>query len=245
MQLDYVKDFRDIVNDLAIYLNYQSRMGMGDVSPDQAKEMAEVIDALGKNLTVKRPSLSSVVPGTLEEVRQELGDCARCELSASRKNIVFGKGNPHASLVFVGEGPGGEEDRAGEPFVGEAGQLLTKIIEAIKLTREEVYICNVVKCRPPKNRDPKTEEIEACLPFLKKQLAVIKPRIICALGNCAARSLLATDEPISRIRGKVFEQYNAKIIPTYHPASLLRNPQWKRPVWEDMQLIQKLLEENK
>jgi len=157
---------------------------------------------------------------------------------------VFGKGNPEASLVFVGEAPGREEDLAGEPFVGGAGQLLTRIIHAINLSREDVYITNVLKCRPPKNRDPKPEEVATCFPFLIKQLRAIRPRLICALGKFAAQALLETTERISTLRGKIGEFQNIRVVPTFHPASLLRNPQWKRDVWQDMQLIQKLLEDN-
>jgi DNA polymerase len=144
----------------------------------------------------------------------------------------------------VGEAPGREEDLAGEPFVGEAGQLLTRIIQAINLRREDVYIANVLKCRPPNNRDPKPEEVATCFPFLQKQLRAIRPRLICALGKFAAQTLLNTTERISTLRGKIAEFQNIRVVPTFHPASLLRNPQWKRDVWKDMQLVQKLLEEN-
>ena len=174
---------------------------------------------------------------TLDSIRQELGDCTRCRLHEGRNHVVFGEGNPHAVLVFVGEGPGREEDLQGKPFVGRAGELLTRIIEAIELTREEVYIANIVKCRPPNNRDPKPDEIQTCLPFLLKQLEAIKPRIICALGTFAAQTLLGTEERISALRGHFHEYQGAKLMPTYHPAFLLRNAQFKRDVWEDMKMI--------
>ena len=183
-----------------------------------------------------RPSL----PGKgklLEKVRNDLGECTRCKLHPHRKNIVFGTGNPEAKLVFVGEGPGGEEDLQGKPFVGRAGQLLTKIINSINLNREEVYIANIIKCRPPQNRNPEPDEIKACEPFLIKQLDVIQPRIICALGTFAAQTLLETDERISRLRGKFIPYRNSRLIATFHPAFLLRNPQRKRDVWEDMKMI--------
>lgn len=174
---------------------------------------------------------------TLETIRQNLGECQRCPLAGRRQHIVFGAGAAHARLVFVGEGPGREEDRQGVPFVGAAGQLLTKIIAAIKLRREDVYICNIIKCRPPGNRNPAPEEIKVCFPFLKRQLAVIQPEFICALGTFAAQVLLNTSTPISRLRGSFHMYQGIKVLPTYHPAYLLRNPEKKRAVWEDMQLL--------
>ena len=175
----------------------------------------------------------------LEDIRSELGECTRCKLHQHRRHIVFGTGNPDAQLVFVGEGPGGEEDVQGKPFVGRAGQLLTKIINSIDLTREEVYIANIIKCRPPNNRNPEPDEIKACEPFLIKQLDAIQPKIICALGTFAAQTLLETDEKISRLRGKFIPYRNSRLIATFHPAFLLRNPQRKRDVWEDMKMIRK------
>ena len=243
MPANAFKEFQKIVNDATLYFKHQRTLGMEVLAPEDAQEMLKVLDGLEENLSPKKKTLGCT-PATLDAVRGELGECTRCSLSSSRKNIVFGKGNPHASLVFVGEAPGGDEDVAGEPFVGEAGQLLTRIIQSIKLRREDVYICNIIKCRPPKNRDPKSEEIEACFPFLKKQLEVIRPRFICALGKFAAQTLLGTTERISKLRGKIFEFQHIKVVPTFHPASLLRNPEWKREVWQDMQLIQKLLEDN-
>jgi DNA polymerase len=174
---------------------------------------------------------------TLDAIRRDIGDCRRCRLSKTRKRIVFGAGNPHARLVFVGEGPGYDEDLSGEPFVGEAGQLLTKIILAMKLTREEVYICNVIKCRPPGNRNPEADEIKTCAPFLKRQIAAVKPEFVCALGTFAAQNLLKTAEPISRLRGKFYDYKGIQVMPTFHPAYLLRNPSKKREVWEDVQKV--------
>ena len=176
---------------------------------------------------------------TLEDVSADLGGCQRCRLAGGRNQIVFGAGDPGAKLVFVGEGPGFEEDQQGLPFVGPAGQLLTRIIEAIKLERDQVYICNVIKCRPPGNRNPEPDEINACFPFLERQLAAIKPDFIVALGTFAAQTLLGTKTPISRLR-KRFHEYNGiKVLPTYHPAYLLRNPDKKREVWEDMKMLMK------
>jgi DNA polymerase len=176
---------------------------------------------------------------TLQDIRLDLGDCQRCRLAKDRNNIVFGSGSPSAKLIFVGEGPGFEEDQQGEPFVGAAGQLLTKIIEAIRLSREEVYICNIVKCRPPQNRNPQPDEIKTCFQFLDRQIASIRPGFICALGSIAAQTLLNTAVPISRLRGRFHEYKGIKLLPTYHPAYLLRNPENKRDVWEDMKMLMK------
>ncbi len=180
-------------------------------------------------------------PAALEEVRRELGDCRRCSLAELRKNLVFGEGNPLAELVFVGEAPGADEDREGRPFVGRAGQLLTKIIEAMGLQRRDVYICNILKCRPPGNRNPELPEITACEPFLLKQLAALAPRVICALGSFAAKTLLKQEVPITVLRGRFHLYAGVKVMPTYHPAYLLRNPAAKKLVWEDIQMIMKEL----
>ena len=181
----------------------------------------------------------------LETVRENLGDCSRCKLARGRTNIVFGSGNPKSKLVFVGEGPGADEDAQGLPFVGKAGQLLTKIIESIQLRREEVYICNVVKCRPPENRVPEKDEIAACSPFLLAQLEVIRPGIICCLGATAAQTLLKTNAYMGKLRGRFYDYNGAQLIATYHPAYLLRNPAAKRGVWEDMKKIRTLIDNEK
>jgi DNA polymerase len=174
---------------------------------------------------------------TLEEIRADLGECTRCKLHRERKHLVFGVGNPKADLVFVGEAPGRDEDLQGEPFVGRAGKLLTEIIEAIGLKRSDVYICNVIKCRPPENRNPEPDEIASCQPFLRSQLKSIRPKIICTLGKFAAQTLLASETPISALRGKFFEYEGIPLLATYHPAYLLRNPSAKREVWEDMKQL--------
>ena len=192
---------------------------------------------------VPAPTPSAAGPAeTLARIREDLGDCRRCKLWRQRRHIVFGKGDPRARLVFVGEGPGADEDRQGEPFVGAAGQLLTRIIQAMGLSRDRVYICNIIKCHPPGNRNPEADEIAACLPFLKRQLAVIAPECICALGAVAARTLLETDLPISRLRGRFHQVQGMAVMPTFHPAYLLRNPEQKRAVWEDVQQIMARLE---
>ncbi len=175
---------------------------------------------------------------SLERIREDIGpDCTRCKLHVARKNIVFGVGNPKAQLVFVGEGPGRDEDEQGEPFVGRAGKLLTSMIEAMGLKRSDVYICNVVKCRPPENRLPEKDEIATCSPYLFRQLGVIAPKVICALGSCSAQTMLQTTQGISRFRGEWFDYHGSKFIATYHPAYLLRNPPAKSEVWKDLQKI--------
>ncbi|MDX1387121.1 MAG: uracil-DNA glycosylase [bacterium] len=190
--------------------------------------------------------------GGLEDLRAQIGDCTRCRLSEGRTHLVFGVGNPQADLMFVGEAPGRDEDRQGEPFVGRAGKLLNKIIEAMGLKREEIYIANVVKCRPPENRNPAPDEISTCEPFLLRQIEIIQPKVIVCLGTFAAQTLLQTDARIGALRSRfhpwpnavVKEQFDTaltegsvQLMPTYHPAFLLRNPNMKKPVWEDMQKV--------
>ncbi len=178
---------------------------------------------------------------TLPLIRGDLGECVRCRLGSQRTNLVFGEGADTAELVFVGEAPGQEEDLSGRPFVGPAGQLLTRIIEAMKLDRQRVYICNVVKCRPPGNRHPEPDEIAACRPFMLRQLAAIKPKAVCALGACAAQTLLETTAPISKLRGRFHDVNGITVMPTFHPSYLLRHPEQKRAVWEDAKKIMALL----
>jgi uracil-DNA glycosylase family 4 len=181
--------------------------------------------------------LDRVEDDTLELIREHLGDCTRCRLHKQRNKIVFGAGNPRTELVFVGEGPGRDEDMQGLPFVGRAGKLLTQMIEAMGLSREDVYICNVVKCRPPENRKPEDDEVATCSPYLFRQLDVIAPKAIVCLGATAAQALLKTQDPISRYRGTWFDYRNTKLMATYHPAYLLRNPAAKGEVWKDLQKV--------
>jgi len=184
-----------------------------------------------------------MVSDTLEQIRSDLGECSRCKLSRDRTTLVFGVGSSDADLVFVGEAPGRDEDLQGIPFVGRAGQLLTKIIGSIGLTRDEVYIANVIKCRPPNNRNPERDEVQTCEPFLFRQLDVIRPKVVVALGAFAVRTLLDSDQAISRLRGQVYDFRGAKLVPTYHPAFLLRSPDRKRDVWDDMKKVRTLLAE--
>jgi DNA polymerase len=183
-----------------------------------------------------RPAVANVIDG-LQILQQEVCACERCELAGSRTQTVFGVGNPRARFCFLGEAPGADEDAQGEPFVGRAGQLLTKIIEACKLRREDVYILNVLKCRPPGNRNPAPDEVASCRGFFERQLELIRPEFIICLGTIAAQSLLQTDQSIGKLRRKFFEFNGSTVICTYHPAYLLRNPSAKRDVWEDMKLV--------
>ena len=221
------RELNIVVEEVKNYLCFLAETGCTGF--DCEKKSLEAIESWGKD--------RAFIPETLEQIRADIGDCCCCKLSNSRKNIVFGAGSPSARLVFVGEGPGFEEDKTGKPFVGAAGKLLTKIIQAIKLTREQVYICNIIKCRPPGNRNPEPDEIKACFPFLERQIAALKPDFICALGLFATQTLLETKEPISKLRGRFHDYKGIKLLPTYHPAYLLRNPDKKRDVWEDMKKL--------
>ncbi len=236
---------------------------MSDEATRRRREaVAEVVREAGRHLAwfgdagigdVPAPVAPSRAPGSyslsdkgcgspsLLAIRGELGECTRCRLSGGRTRLVFGVGNPGAELLFVGEGPGADEDRQGEPFVGRAGQLLTKMIEAMGYRREDVYIANVVKCRPPENRNPEPDEMDACEPFLRAQIAAIHPRIIVALGRIAVQALLRDTSPISRLRGRWFAYEGVKLMPTFHPAYLLRSPDEKKKAWDDLQLVMKEL----
>jgi uracil-DNA glycosylase len=189
----------------------------------------------------RQTSISKLPIVSLHDVRAQIGECVRCKLHKGRHNIVFGVGDPKARLMFVGEAPGEDEDLKGEPFVGKAGQLLTKMIEAMGLRREDVYICNTVKCRPPNNRNPEPDELAACEPFLKGQLASVKPEVIVTLGKFAAQALLREQTPITRLRGQWREYEGVPVMPTFHPAYLLRSPQEKVKVWEDLQSVMRKL----
>jgi len=191
------------------------------------------------------PNESWTETKNLEELNNAINTCMKCGLGKTRIKFVFGVGNPKADVVVVGEAPGADEDEKGEPFVGRAGQLLNKILEAVQFKREEVFICNILKCRPPNNRDPQTDEIDCCEPYLWKQLEILKPKIILCAGRIAGQSLLKTNSSLTLLRGKVHDYRGIPLMVTYHPAALLRNPNWKRPCWEDMQQFRKLYDEMK
>ena len=213
------------------YLETERAFGISEIQKSRGDEIIFGINA----------SLTRDKKKALESLENEFKKCTMCGLSQSRTQVVFGSGNPDAELMFVGEAPGFDEDQQGQPFVGLAGQLLTKIIQAMKLKREDVYIANCLKCRPPSNRSPLPSEIATCKPILMKQIAIIRPAVICALGKFAAQTLLQTGEPISRLRGRFFDWNGIQIMPTFHPAYLLRNPADKKLVWEDVRKIMKVL----
>lgn len=241
-----MRDTDNVLEQLEQYLQFMKASGvqylpLSDYSPSRDLPITE-----GKiaNITVEPESSSDIISSsTLEDIRREFEDCTRCDLSDLRTTIVFGSGNPKADLLFIGTAPSGDEDIAGEPFIGEAGGLLTKIIEAIKLRREDVYLSNLTKCCTPDGRNPTREEASACKPILNKQIMAIKPLVICTLGDIAAQTLLDTEEPISSLRGRFHDYKGIPLMPTYHPSYILKNPDVKREVWEDMKQIKKMLDE--
>ena len=249
-----MSDVRDAVR---AHLEFYGELGIDGVSRDPA--WTTRADAAGAVTAAPEPAPDDL-PAALRDdapdpapadptpaadlaaIREDLGDCIRCKLHAQgRKQIVYGVGNPSADLMFVGEAPGADEDVQGEPFVGRAGQLLTKIIEAMGYTRKDVYIANVLKCRPPGNRNPEPDEVASCQPFLFRQIDVVQPKVMVALGTFAAQALLNTKDPISRLRGRAWPCRDRLLVPTFHPAFLLRSPDRKRDTWEDMKLVMSIL----
>ena len=225
---------------VAEHLRLYQELGVTGISRDPAwrrREFTEVTEVTETDTAAPSRIFS------LQEIREDIGDCTRCKLhTLGRKQIVFGVGNPNADLMFIGEAPGADEDVQGIPFVGRAGQLLTKMIEAMGFARDEVYIANVIKCRPPENRNPEPDEIERCEPFLFKQIESIRPKVIVALGAFAAKTLLKTQDPISRLRGRVYGYHGAQLIPTFHPSFLLRSPNQKKYAWDDLKKALALLD---
>lgn len=233
-----------LLRDLRAHLSWQRDASGTEVMGMHGRPLAALPSPLPILDVPPREAPSAAPPSerrTLDEIRRELGDCRRCKLCTGRKQIVFGSGDPRARLVFVGEGPGAEEDAQGLPFVGAAGQLLTKMISAMGLRRDDVYICNVVKCRPPGNRNPEPDEISACEPFLRAQLQSIGPEVVVALGKFAAQTLLREATPITRLRGQWRTYQGMRLMPTFHPAYLLRNPAEKKPCWEDLKAVMAVL----
>ncbi|MDP6483519.1 MAG: uracil-DNA glycosylase [Nitrospinota bacterium] len=241
----------DAIHGLKTHLEYEVADGISEVEMDPA--LLDALPASPPDSRATRTESPATQPGameemgpfkaveTLEEIRSDLGECTRCNLCEGRKNIVFGVGSPNADLVIVGEAPGRDEDIQAEPFVGRSGQLLNRMLEAIGLSREDIYICNVIKCRPPENRNPTPDEVETCEPFLIRQLKSLRPKVILAMGKFAAQTLLQTEERISRIRGNFHEYHGIPVMPTFHPAYLLRNQSQKRVVWEDLQKVHQTL----
>lgn len=228
MSEDPRQELQELVVGLKAFLEFQGRLGWpGTPRPEKSMTPPQ------KGSKKDRP--------TLKEIREEMGDCQRCKLGKNRSHLVFGEGSPQARLMFVGEAPGEEEDRQGRPFVGEAGQLLNRMLDKLGLRREDVYITNVVKSHPPRNRDPEAEEIEACLPFLVKQIESIQPLVIVTLGRIAAHNLLNTKAPITKLRGTWQKFQGIPVMPTFHPSYLLRSPKERRKTWDDMQQVMEYL----
>jgi uracil-DNA glycosylase family 4 len=226
MPEDPVRELAELVDSLTDWLRYQRRLGWRGLPPEVVSQPREREQPEAK---------------TLQEIRAEMGDCRRCKLYAGRTHLVFGAGAPDARLMFVGEAPGAEEDLQGVPFVGAAGQLLNNLLSKLGLRREEVYITNIVKSRPPGNRDPEADEIAACLPFLEEQIQAIRPRVIVTLGRIATQALLGTREPLTRLRGHWQRYHDIRVMPTFHPSYLLRAPQERRKTWADMQQVMEYL----
>ncbi len=243
------------VLDSAVEFFRDEQLLLGDVllvertSEAKEKPVATKKQLVSEELTLfelpppAKPQLTTEAWGTAEtlaDLDRQICTCVKCPLGHTRTRFVFGVGNPHATLMLIGEAPGADEDAQGEPFVGRAGQLLNKILDAIHFKREDVYICNILNCRPPNNRAPQAEEVEQCIPYLKKQIDLIKPKLIVCLGLVAAQNLLHTTEGLGKLRGRVITYEGIPLMVTYHPAALLRNPNWKRPAWEDVQKVRKL-----
>jgi len=241
------EEFAAVVTSLKRHLERRQRAGVrylpkGNPVPTQPATAKEESLLVGTVVDMFTDYAESMQAKTLDELRAAIGDCQRCKLCSGRTHVVFGVGNPRATLMFVGEGPGRDEDLQGEPFVGRAGQLLTDIItKGIGMKREDVYICNVVKCRPPENRNPEPDEVAACEPFLKKQIELVRPEIIVGLGKFAVQTLLQSKVPITKVRGNWHSYHGIKLMPTFHPAYLLRNPADKKLVWEDIKKVIKEL----
>jgi uracil-DNA glycosylase family 4 len=241
------EEFATLVTSLRRHLQRRQRAGIrilpGSNSAEAKLPAPKEVNLLGGTVDdLFAENAQALKANSLEELRAAIGDCRRCKLCSGRTNLVFGVGNPNAELMFIGEGPGRDEDLQGEPFVGRAGQLLTDIItKGMGMKREDVYIANVVKCRPPENRNPEPDEVAACEPFLKKQIELVRPRIIVALGKFAVQTLLQSKAPITKLRGQWHSYHGIKLMPTFHPAYLLRNPADKKLVWEDIKKVIKEL----
>jgi len=256
----FLKQQQELYGDILFVSKNESRSAVSMEMPGAANTVPSIpeIDLFGNAappITSHHNTGEPILPAfpneswtgskSLEELNTAIHTCMKCGLGKTRIKFVFGVGNPKADVVVVGEAPGADEDEKGEPFVGRAGQLLNKILESVHFTREEVFICNILKCRPPNNRDPQTEEIDCCEPYLWKQLEIIKPKMILCAGRIAGQSLLKTNSSLTMMRGKMHDYRGIPLMVTYHPAALLRNPNWKRPCWEDMQMFRKLYDEMK
>ncbi|MFI5252921.1 MAG: uracil-DNA glycosylase family protein [Bacteroidota bacterium] len=238
---DIKTELREILNQADRFLQQQQDL-FGDtvyIEPMKSKKKSPAQDT--SLFVPDEPWMNTT---SLKTLNEQICECLKCPLGSTRTKFVFGVGNPKAEIMFIGEAPGADEDRQGEPFVGRAGQLLNKILEAIGMKREDIYICNILKCRPPNNRDPLPAEMETCTPYLYKQIEIMKPKFIVCLGRISAQWLLQTKDSLTVLREKVHDFKGAKLIVTYHPAALLRNENWKRPTWEDMKKLRKMYDES-
>ena len=225
----------DFYRDLGIFDLYRQPVSPAEAAEQESEQTSPLADLKPETSSADRVS-------ALRQIRADIGDCTRCKLHKQRTNIVFGVGDPNAQLMFIGEAPGADEDEQGEPFVGRAGQLLNNMIAAMGLRREQVYIANIAKCRPPGNRQPERDECETCMPFLMRQIDVIKPKVIVALGATAAKNLLGMNDSMINLRGRFYDFRNTKLLVTYHPAFLLRDPRQKKETWKDLQLVMEFLQ---
>ena len=235
------KELLEILNNTERYLMQQQDLFGNIVYTDEKK----MVKKASPKENIAFPDEPWVTCQSLNDLNKVICSCLKCPLGHTRTNFVFGVGNPHAEVIFIGEAPGADEDAQGEPFVGRAGQLLNKILDAVKLKREDVYICNILKCRPPNNRDPEPTEMESCTPYLHKQIELMQPKFIICLGRIAGQWLLQTKDSLTALRGRIHDFAGTKLIVTYHPAALLRNPNWKLPAWEDMKMFRKAYDEMK
>lgn len=234
LTLEKGKKGKSLIVEIRDWIVLQKELGVQKILYSPKKKSVSQYPQKESSSTI---SASGPLKKSMHELCETVLNCTKCLLSQDRTQAVFGVGNEKAALMFIGEAPGFDEDRQGEPFVGKAGQLLTKMIEAMGLKREKVYIANIIKCRPPNNRTPKPEEIEECMPYLLEQIEKIKPKVICALGNVAIQTLLKTEQKVSKLRGMFLEWNGIKVMPTFHPAFLLRNPEYKREAWHDLQQV--------
>ncbi|HUL43847.1 MAG TPA: uracil-DNA glycosylase family protein [Bacteroidota bacterium] len=233
-------DEKKFLKDAERYLSQQQDL-FGNILYTERQEQPQIQSAVSEELPLY-PKEPWTAAASLREMEEQICTCMKCPLGQTRNMFVFGDGNPHAGLMFIGEAPGADEDAQGKPFVGRAGQLLTKIIEAIQMKREDVYICNILKCRPPNNRRPAPTEVDLCTPYLNKQIELVRPKFIICLGLTAAQWLLQTNASLATLRGKFHDFRGTRLLVTYHPAALLRNPEWKKPTWEDMKMLKSAYE---
>jgi DNA polymerase len=238
MSKDFSKDYHSVLTDIEHFVEQERELFGGAMHGEYCTESKEEIEP--KTVEISSNDVSWQQAASVEELNGLICKCQNCPLGATRTKFVFGVGNPKATLMVIGEAPGADEDAQGEPFVGRAGQLLNKILEAVKFKREEVYIANILKCRPPNNRRPNPSEVEQCEPYLWRQIELIQPAIILCLGLTAAQTLLHTTASMGNLRTATHSYRNIPVIVTYHPAALLRNPGWKRPTWEDVQRLRKM-----